>query len=141
MNAGSSQLQSHSVFRRRSLRFGIIAIVLAMFILAWIWIPGLEAGGWFAGYLLGFFAVLLHFLTSILMKNVPPAKIVYVYFAGMAARFILIIALFILFLISEKFDQLSFTVSFLISYLFHSMIDLISVHQSLANRSHNTKHH
>jgi hypothetical protein len=59
----------------------------------------------------------------------------------MAARFILIIALFILFLISEKFDQLSFTVSFLISYLFHSMIDLISVHQSIANRSHNTKHH
>ena len=129
-----------NVFGTRVLRYALLASVLALFLLAWLLVPGLEFRGWFSGYLLGLFAVILHFFMSWLLKSIPAERMMVVYFLGMAVRFLVVIALFILFVISEKFDQLSFTVSFLISYLLHSLIDLISVYQSLANRSHDTKH-
>ena len=117
---------------------GLIAGVALLFLLSGLAIPPLKPGGWFAGYALGLLAVLLHFIMSGLMKHVSPQKMMMFYFGGMVARFLLIIALFILFLISEKFDQLSFTVSFLISYLCHSFIDLMSIRSTSKNRLQST---
>jgi len=49
------------------------------------------------------------------------------FFITLAVRFVLIIALLILILETIKIHQIYFTVSFIISYIFHSIIEVISI--------------
>lgn len=50
---------------------------------------------------------------------------------SMALRFVLLLAALILILQMIKFHQIFFTVSFIISYILHSVIEIISINQLL----------
>ena len=122
------QLTNKSIVKAVAL-FGVI------FLLVTIFLPVHAQAGWVAGYSLGLLAVVLHYGMSLLTKQIDDELFVRYFFVGLAVRFITILALFILLIISEKFDQISFTVSFLISYIFHSVIDTILLNKKLTDRS------
>lgn len=105
------------------------------FLLVTIFLPVHAQTGWMAGYSLGLLAVVLHYAMSLLTKHIDDELFVRYFFVGLAVRFITILGLFVLLIISEKFDQISFTVSFLISYIFHSVIDTILLNKKLTDRS------
>lgn len=107
----------------------------AAFLSVIIFLPGDAQIGWVVGYSLGLLAIILHYGMSLLTKQIDDQLFVRYFFVGLAVRFITILALFILLIISEKFDQISFTVSFLISYIFHSVIDTILLNKKLTDRS------
>lgn len=109
--------------------YGILHISLA-FIL-----PSEMTGGWIAGYLLGLLAVLLHFVASVFTGNATEDRFFRLFYFSLIIRFLLILALFIILVFSEKFEQLSFTVGFLISYIFHSVNDVILLNKKLTNHS------
>lgn len=93
------------------------------------------SGGWFAGYALGLLAIALHFVMSSFAGRLEGDRFFQFFFGGVAVRFMIILGLFVILIISGKFDQLGFTVSFLISYIFHSVIDMILLNDELTNQS------
>lgn len=114
--------------------FIIIALfALFAFMISFI-VPGHAQSGVLAGYGLGLLAVILHFVMSFFTRNMDNDSFFQLFFGGLMVRFLLILGLFIVLIISEKFDQLSFTVSFLISYIFHSVIDMIFLNDQLTNQ-------
>lgn len=118
-----------------------LAVVKAMAIFAIFYLifalilPSHALGGLAAGYFLGLLAVLLHFGMSVLSRYISDELFLRYFFTGLVVRFVTVLALFLLFIILEKFDQLSFTVSFLISYIFHSVIDTILLNQKLTDQA------
>jgi hypothetical protein len=109
--------------------YGILHILFA-FIL-----PAHMTGGWIAGYLLGLLAVLLHFAASVFTGKSSDDRFFRIFFLSLVIRFLLILVLFVILVLSEKFEQLSFTVGFLISYIFHSVNDVILLNNKLTNHS------
>jgi drug/metabolite transporter (DMT)-like permease len=112
-----------------------IAGFAALFFVILLFLPSQAVSGWVAGYLLGFLAVVLHFAMSLFTKKIDDQYFMWYFFGGLFVRFLIILGLFLLFIISGKFDHLSFTVSFLISYIFHSVIDMIQLNKKLTNQS------
>ena len=98
-------------------------------------IPEGSAAGWITGYFLGLLAVLLHYGFSLLTSSVDDDKFAKVFLGGLVLRFLIVLSIFVILILSEKFDQLSFTVGFLISYIFHSVNDVILLNKKLTNLS------
>ncbi|TVR30234.1 MAG: hypothetical protein EA390_08655 [Balneolaceae bacterium] len=107
----------------------------ALFFVIFLLLPTHASSGWAAGYLLGFLAVVLHYVMALLTKKISEQYIMRYYFVGLFVRFLIVLGLFLLLITSGKFDHLSFTVSFLISYIFHSKIDMIILNEKLTNQS------
>ena len=61
-----------------------------------------------------------------------------VYFLSLPLRFVVVLTAFGLILWLTKITQIYFTVSFIISYLFESVTELIFIHKTLQKRSHYT---
>ena len=61
-----------------------------------------------------------------------------VYFLSLPLRFVVVLTAFGLILWLTKIPQIYFTVSFIISYLFESVTELIFIHKTLQKRSHYT---
>ena len=97
--------------------------------------PEGSAAGWVAGYFLGLLAVLMHYGFSLFTRRVDDAQFTLVFLAGLVLRFLIILSLFLVLILTEKFDQFSFTVGFLISYIFHSVNDVILLNKKLTNLS------
>lgn len=97
--------------------------------------PEGSTAGWIAGYFLGLLAVLMHYGFSLFTRRVNDAQFAQVFLAGLLLRFLIILSLFLILILSEKFDQFSFTVGFLISYIFHSVNDVILLNKKLTNLS------
>lgn len=98
-------------------------------------LPEGSAAGWIVGYFLGLLAVVLHYGFSLFTRKVDDTKFARVFLTGLVLRFVTILTLFVLVILSEKFDQFSFTVGFLISYIFHSVNDVILLNKKLTNLS------
>ncbi len=113
-----------------ALGIGTFFFLMMIFIL-----PNHMTNGWLAGYGLGVVTILLHFIASKAFKRLSERNYFRVYFLGIAIRFVLVIALFIWIIIYGKIDQISFTVSFIISYIFHSVIEIILINKKLTNRT------
>jgi drug/metabolite transporter (DMT)-like permease len=107
----------------------------ALFFVVFLLLPAHASTGLAMGYLLGFLAVALHYIMSLFTKKISDQYFMWYYFGGLFLRFLIVLGLFLLLIISGKFDQLSFTVSFLISYIFHSVIDMILLNKKLTNQS------
>ncbi len=112
-----------------------ISGLLVFFIIVGVILPGDLRTGWFAGYGIGLLAILLHFATSSFSKNWDNEHFFLFYVPIMIFRLLLVLGIFVGLLITEKFDQFSFTVSFLISYICHSVINIILLNKKLTNRS------
>ena len=112
-----------------------LAIYAFLHLASTFFFPDGTAGGWIMGYFLGLLAVLLHYGFSLFTRRVDDAKFAKFFLTGLVLRFVIILTLFVLIILSEKFDQFSFTVGFLISYIFHSVNDVILLNKKLTNLS------
>jgi hypothetical protein len=98
---------------------GIVALLL----------PQNALTGWITGYLLGFLAVLLHLAVVFYTQKLDDERFILTYFTGIATRFLIVLILFTGGLVIIKIDQISFTLSFIISYILHSVIEVIIVNK------------
>lgn len=108
-------------------------VIGLLFVFVGIIIPDKFISGWFTGYLIGLFTVLLHLGASMFSKKTMLQDFISSYFFGLLLRFVLVLALFVLILILTKIDELSFTVSFIISYILHSVNEVILLNQKLSD--------
>ncbi|NBC28205.1 MAG: hypothetical protein GVY08_15185 [Bacteroidetes bacterium] len=97
--------------------------------------PGVESAGWIAGYAVGLMAIVLHFLQYHVSKRLGNDDFFSLYGPMVLMRLFVILCVFIGLLIWQKFDQFSFTVSFLISYIYHSVINIYLINKELTKRS------
>src|SRR5665811_1742407 len=74
---------------------------------------------WIIGYLLGLLAVAIHLVTSRFTNRKNNVAFFRHYSISLVLRFVIICILYIFILTMIKIDEFSFTVSFIISYLFH----------------------
>jgi hypothetical protein len=112
-----------------------IIIFGVIFLLAGLVFPAGYYSGWAMGYLLGLLAVILHYVMSLVTSRIDEQLFIKYFFTGLVIRFLIVLGLFFLLIISEKFDQLSFTVSFFISYIFHSVIDTILLNKKITDQT------
>ena len=97
---------------------------LLFFIGSAFFFPGERAAGWIAGYFVGLLATVLHFVQYLFTKQLQNDQFFNLYTPMSLARTMIVLLIFVVLLIWEKFDQFSFTVSFLISYIYHSVINI-----------------
>lgn len=92
-----------------------------------------EATAWLIGYLVGMFAVVVHLFSSLIVKKKNENEFVKAYYLSLFIRFLMVIALFIIVLATTKIDEFNFTVSFIISYIFHSVNEVIFLNRKFSN--------
>lgn len=92
---------------------------------------------WITGYLLGVLAVAIHLITSLFTNRKNDVSFFRHYYISLMLRFLIVCMLFILILTMIKIDEFSFTVSFIISYLFHSVTEVIFLNMKLSNQLSN----
>lgn len=109
--------------------FAIVYLVVAL------GLPGQSIPGLITGYFLGTAAVVLHYVTTSYLRKVDGDKFYIFFFLSLFVRFMFVGGVFIFLLVTTKIDHLSFTVSFIISYIFHSVIDVILINQKLSKQS------
>lgn len=88
---------------------------------------------WIIGYLLGLFAVVIHFFTSMITNRRDDIQFIKTSYISMFIRFLVVCILYVAIIKMIKIDEFSFTVSFIISYIFHSVIEVILLNQKLSN--------
>lgn len=111
--------------RMSTLVFALLNLTIAYLL------TGEEFFAWLLGYSLGLFAVLIHFFTSLITNAKEDKKFLNMYYLSLFIRFLIVITLFIAIMTMINIDEFSFTVSFIISYIFHSVIDVIFLNQKL----------
>lgn len=109
--------------------FAIVNLIVA------IGLPGQSVQGLVIGYFLGTAAVILHYATTSYLRKVDEALFYIYFFLSLFVRFMFVGGVFIFLLVTTKIDHLSFTVSFIISYIFHSVIDVILINQKISKQS------
>jgi len=87
------------------------------------------------GYFLGLSAVLAHLLFIKQTKHLDVSDFQRLYFISILIRFLLICLIFVALIIFTKIDELGFTVSFIISYIFHSVIEIILLNKQLTSQN------
>ena len=95
-----------------------------------IQLPAATGIGIAAGWLLGLIGVLAHYLSVWYLREKDDRSFFVWFFRGLFLRFIFILALFSIVLVSTEIEQISFTLSFIISYILHSVIDIILIHKN-----------
>lgn len=106
--------------------FATLALILI------ILLPIDEKIGFTAGYILGLFAVLIHLISSSVNKSTDQ-NFLRMYFISLLIRFLIVCLIFIFILTTTKIHEFSFTVSFIISYIFHSVNEVIFLNHKLTN--------
>lgn len=96
-------------------------------------LPSNESVAWLTGYSLGLTAVLIHLFSSIFNQKMSEERFTSIYFISLFVRFIIVCTIFIMVLLTTKIDEFSFTVSFIISYIFHSVNEVIFLNRNLTN--------
>lgn len=94
-------------------------------------LPTQEQIGWATGYFLGLFAVIIHLVSASINKEADE-NFLRLYFISLFVRFLIVCLLFILILAVTKIHEFSFTVSFIISYIFHSVNEVIFLNYKLS---------
>lgn len=110
-----------------------IAVFAFMNIILSIMLPLEESVAWLLGYLLGLTAVIIHLISSVFNQKTSDDKFTTVYFYSLFIRFLIVCIIFVMVLITTKIDEFSFTVSFIISYIFHSVNEVIFLNRKLTN--------
>ncbi len=122
-------LQSEKKIIRILTLFGLVFLAVGLLF------PHDYMMGWFAGYFLGLLAVILHYGMSLVTSRIHEQLFLKYFLAGLLIRFLIVLGLFFLLITMEKFDQLSFTVSFFISYIFHSVTDTILLNKKITDQT------
>lgn len=96
--------------------------------------PVPEAGGLTGGYVLSYLFVASNYFVVRRIGLGDQKKFLKLFFASLIVRFVLVLACFISVLAFTHISQILFTVSFIISYIFHSIIEIIFINKILENR-------
>ncbi len=103
--------------------------------LALMGIPSLLSGSNYlavsVGFLLSFLFVGSNFFVIKQIKTEKSANILTRFYLSLGIRFLLVIAALVVILKTIKIHQIYFTVSFIISYIFHSVIEIILINKLL----------
>lgn len=86
------------------------------------------------GYALSFIFVASNFLIVRKIELKDQNEFLTLFFVSITLRFILVLLCFAVVLTVVKIDQILFTISFIISYIFHSVIEIIFINKVLENR-------
>lgn len=108
---------------------GILALICVTIIFTEI-----DAISLFVGYGIGMLAIGLHYLMSVLSITWENETFLALYTPLSMLRLILVLGLFVTLVFLGNFDQFSFTVSFLISYIYHSVINIFLLNKRTNNR-------
>lgn len=117
---------------RKLLNVGVAGTFLLMLPFAVLPVP--EAGGLSGGYVLSFLFVASNYIVVRRIGLDDQKKFLKLFFASLIVRFLLVLACFISVLAFIHISQILFTVSFIISYIFHSIIEIIFINKILENR-------
>jgi len=82
---------------------------------------------------IGLFAVLFHLLSSSYSGKKSGKKFLKTYFWSLFLRFLVVCILFALIIIWTNIEEISFTFSFVISYLYHSVIEVVLLNKKLSD--------
>lgn len=113
-------------YKKELITGGILFVCTLILLLI---LPAKYITGWFIGYLLGFLAVLLHLFVVLFTRKLENESFLYLYYIGISLRFLIVLTLFTLLLVVTKIDQIAFTISFIISYIPHSVIEIILINK------------
>jgi hypothetical protein len=83
------------------------------------------------GFLLSFLFVGSNFFVIKRMKTPKSANFMSRFYLSLGVRFLLVLAALVVILKVTKIHQIYFTVSFIISYIFHSVIEIILINKLL----------
>ncbi|WP_069132444.1 hypothetical protein [Rhodohalobacter halophilus] len=108
-------------------------VIAAIFIVVGLFLPSGMMVGWYTGYFIGLMAVVLHLGASIFSNKSMLRDFIASYYFGLFIRFVVLLALFVAILLITKIDEMSFTVSFIISYILHSVNEVIFLNQKLTD--------
>lgn len=110
----------------------LTALMGFLILITSFFLPDYMKTGWLVGYSVGFLAMLFHIINFHFSAGKPGIKFISYYYAGLFIRFMVVCGIFIFLLVMTKIDEFSFTVSFIISYLLHSIIEVIFLNQKLS---------
>ncbi len=111
---------------------GLVVLSLSIIV-----IPYTSTLGLLTGYLLSFLFVASNFLLIRKIDLENHKKFLTLFIVSITVRFVLVLVGFALVLTYVKIDQILFTVSFIISYILHSVIEIIFINKILENRHAN----
>jgi hypothetical protein len=94
-------------------------------------VPEISAASWITGHLLGFLTVLLHLVSSSFFGKKDGKKFLKAYYWSLFLRFLAVCVLYAIIILWTEIEEISFTFSFVISYLFHSVIEVIFLNHKL----------
>lgn len=114
----------------RKVSIGIIIYAILSAIAAFS-VAGISVGSWIIGHLLGLATVLLHLASSTIFGKKEGNVFLKAYFWSLFIRFLVVCILYALIIIWTEIEEISFTFSFVISYLFHSVIEVIFLNNKL----------
>lgn len=113
-------------------KYIILSFFLLNGIIAYVLTDDLQLA-WIIGYLLGLLAVAIHLVNSKFISKKNDLSFFRHYYISLILRFLIVCFFFIFILTMIKIDEFSFTVSFIISYLFHSVNEVIFLNKKLTN--------
>lgn len=109
---------------------GVFLLLLALGLM----LPEKSLAAVVLGYLLSYLFVLSNFFVVRKMQMDDQGRFLKLFFGALAVRFLVTLLLFAWVLVALKIDQIFFTVSFIISYIFYSIIEIIFINKILENR-------
>jgi phosphatidylserine synthase len=101
-------------------------------ICAYIWQAG-QIGAILLAHGLSFIFVVSNFLVVHNFRDQSCKRFYRQFYIVLSVRFFLVIVALVVILETTKFHQIYFTVSFIISYILHSVIEVISINKMLEN--------
>ena len=114
----------------RKFVIGIIIYAVLSMALA-VSVPEISADAWIAGHFLGFVTVILHLVSSYFFGKKDGKKFLKAYYWSLFLRFLSVCVLYAIIILWTEIEEISFTFSFVISYLFHSVIEVIFLNHKL----------
>lgn len=109
--------------------FGVAGLISILFIFS-----ELDKTAAVAGYALGFLSIGLHYIMSAFSMRLENDAFFSLYMPASLLRLLVVISIYIAVIIMGNFDQIGFTVSFLISYIYHSVINIFLLNKRTNNR-------
>ena len=116
-------------------KFNIVPLILAL--ISPLFLPVDPAVAIICGFLLSLIFILSSAWVLDNFWNADSKLFVKVFFFSMVIRFLLVLAAMGILLGLTKIDEIYFTVSFIISYLYQSITEMIFFNQLLQNKSSN----
>jgi len=109
--------------------------ILVGIVLLFIFLPLEASVSVLAGFGLGFIFVLTSAWVHSKFLHLEEERFTKFFYRSILIRFFFIVVFLIIILSLSKIDELYFTVSFIISYLYNSVAEMILFNQTLTNKS------